>query len=677
MELRGLRLGIALVCLLGTGCEDIAKYIAELSRSGPRPLSDEDAFAHMSRSRTRAPRSDVASVRKVIGAEVDASMGKPRRSLADDPRVVNLLRRSIHTRLAIDTRPGGQFERVDFERFGAAAPMMRMPDGSTKLRRTCDASTFFDVQTAGLRADYMIPYADKVPVRNQGGRGTCASFAGVGSLEYAMLNSGMGNRLPTVDLSEQYFYFSSKPDCQGPTGCECPGCQEGSWYTKGFEASRDAVELDIPLETDCPYSNQVGRNDTQYPLASSCATGAIKVDMEVREWCGLQELIGYLEQGWAVPYASPLSGNWESNDGLITKRDLDGMGGTVHAGGHAYLIVGYKLLPDMPNEGGICFYIKNSWGTGWGASGYSCMTLAWMREVNFDFVRSWSQPVVTRVRLRDDLSGGTELPPDNMEAEAAEAVDPDQPEEVDYYGEEELPPEEVDLDPEPEEEEGADGDVVEEPDAAYEESYLLGPNESYYRVQVARGAGEVAVRSHQRGGGGMSRPLVLEVEGDRLLHNGDVVGELAGDEVKLCSGEYEYLCSLRQRMSDGQLYVQFRDDDLRRVPPEEYAPDRGRFERVTLDGRDYDLFVPDDVAAEDFLFNPKTLVRVNGGTPLRLALELGASLGQIPVRIQGYQVGVVDLVTPSASAICSGPFAAACVLVGATEVFVIPSNRRR
>ena len=44
---------------------------------------------------------------------------------------------------------------------------------------------------------------------------------------------------------------------------------------------------------------------------------------------------------------------------VITKKDFGADGSTIHAGGHAYLIVGYRELPEMPEEGGICFVVKS------------------------------------------------------------------------------------------------------------------------------------------------------------------------------------------------------------------------------------------------------------------------------------------------------------------------------
>ena len=648
---------LLLVCGVAlAGCGDALDELLQSLKTGQHELSDDDAFRHLRKNRQAAPETDVASVMKIIDAESTGG----EMDLAD-PAVESLLRRVVHARTHIDE---STFDLVPFEDFG-----LRTGPPVEKSNCAYDVPDF-----DSLHDEYLVPGVEKIPVRNQGGRGTCAAFAAIGSIEYAVLNPGDGEEgnpsLPTFDLSEQRFYWLSKDECQS-SGCECPGCSEGSWYGVGFDASADASDLDIPLETDCPYNNQPGDNDTQNPQKSSCEKGAVKVE-EVETWCGIDDLIDLLHRGYAVPYASPLSGNWEGNDGLVTKGDFDGEGGTVHAGGHAYLIVGYKQLPDMPEEGGICFVVKNSWGAGWGVNGYACQTLAWMKAVTFDGFIAQPQPVALRINVRDDLAAADELPPDNEEAEEEEAVDI--PDEIDPPPDDEdvLPPPEPDVDPDPE---PAPEPEPEPEPPAFEEALLLGPNETYYRVQISERDGIVFVKGLLLSDKGESKSLQVRKSGDELSYKGDVVGRLRNGEMCLCTDEWAALCSVRYRKSDKQLYIQFRDDDLRVPKPDEYSDDRGEWLSLGLAGREFGIFVPTDLSAVEFLTNPKTFVRLGSAEPARLSLKKVTDSTDFMIKLSGQQVGVFKATSPTSSSLCSGNFSDRCRVLGKNSVFVLPSNR--
>ena len=631
---------VVVVALPLSGCE-LAGAVADAllwGRTGPRELTDEDAFAHLRRDRTAAPASGAAAAMRVIDAEATGEAPPD-----DDREVVDLLRRVTHSRLTIRE---DEFQRIDFDRFKAGGD--------------CD----YSVDLGSLYDEYLIPQVEKLPVRDQAGRGTCAAFAGVGALEYAALHPTEGNpALPTLDLSEQRFYYLSKSECHGPSGCECPGCEEGSWYGYGFDASAGAAEPDVPLETDCPYSRNQGDNDTQYPQRGSCDDGAVKVE-QVGTWCGIEELVEQLHAGRAVPFASKLSLNWERNDGLITEADYIGQGATVHAGGHAYLVVGYRKLPSKPEEGGVCFVIKNSWGTGWGVEGYSCMTLAWMQAVDFGNWFGSPQPLPVGVTLRDDLRQADALPDDNEQAE--DETEPDVPPEPEPEDDEELLPPEPPPEPEPE-----PAPVVDE----YVPMRLYGPNGSYFKVRVLATDSDVAIAGVVRDRDS-SQVLSLERRGFDLLHDDDVVGHIAADELRVCSAEWAHICSLRYREQDGLLYLQFRDDDLRAVKPDETSDDRGEWYGLGLGEAAYAVFFPADPESADFLLDPKLYLRLGFGEPVRLSLRPGEEVGAMDIRAQGQSVGLLDIVDPTATSVCGGAFAGACSLVGRERLYVVPRNGR-
>ena len=75
---------------------------------------------------------------------------------------------------------------------------------------------------------YIVPAAMSVPIRDQKYRPTCSAFAGVRTMEVMLAQNGQN-----VDLSEQYFYWASKEDCQSR-----PCSQPGSWVGYGLEHSK-------------------------------------------------------------------------------------------------------------------------------------------------------------------------------------------------------------------------------------------------------------------------------------------------------------------------------------------------------------------------------------------------------------------------------------------------------
>ncbi|MEE2645459.1 MAG: C1 family peptidase, partial [Myxococcota bacterium] len=525
------------LCLLS--CDEINAALSQfLAPDAPRALSGDDAFRHISPRRDSAPTDEIEVVQAALEAEL-SGVGDQKSGEEDNPAVVELLRQVTYDRQQIDE---DAFQRIDFDGY------LAMMDAQPK------ADCSFDLDLSALEDEYQIPQVEKLPARDQGSRGTCAAFAGVATIEYALLNPEGGplRALETLDLSEQRFYSNSKPDC---LDASCGLDQEGSFYESGFQASLMSDGLDLPLEQDCPYQSSPERgNDTQTPLGGRCNQGAIRAT-ESDVWCGLDGLVELLHQGYAVPFASPLSGNWEKNNGFISLGDFEGSGDTVHAGGHAYLIVGYKKLPDMPEEGGACFWVKNSWGPGWGINGYACMTVAWMKRVNFPEFIQYEYLVPVAFEVDEALKSA--LPEGDPSEDAP--VDPNMPEsEPDEALEPPVPPEEGDFNPSEEE-----VPLLEPDPARWEAKKLLGARRRYYRAETQPLGENLALRVTYRGGE-QSQTLQVEQRGAALFHKGDQVGKLSTDELQLCSGPWAHFCSLRYQAEGRKISIEFRDPDLRR-----------------------------------------------------------------------------------------------------------------
>ncbi len=225
-----------------------------------------------------------------------------------------------------------------------------------------------------LKADFhVIPGALSVKIRDQRGRGTCAAFTGVRALETMLAQHDL-----KMDLSEQYFFWASKPQCQ-----ETPCGENGSWFGNGLSFSSHQPQLDIPLETNCPYNPTPNEaNQTHTPLQPGCGQGAI----QARYWAWSENVDTFkplLDANLPILAGFTLDVSFYKAKGLVKLHNpiQDGMV-DQHAGGHAMLVVGYLRNPESirAEEGEYCYLLANSWGEGWGLGGYTCVTDAWAKQ---------------------------------------------------------------------------------------------------------------------------------------------------------------------------------------------------------------------------------------------------------------------------------------------------------
>jgi C1A family cysteine protease len=216
----------------------------------------------------------------------------------------------------------------------------------------------------------------ELDIQNQLDRPTCSAFTGIRAIEIALAQKGKPS-----DLSEQYFYWASKPNCrQKPCG------NKGSWVGDGLEFSKFSKTKDIPLESDCPYNpKSMNNNETQIPLEMGCKKGAVKVG-DYAYLKTLDMVAKTLSQNKPVIASFKLTPNFYQNEGLVLDTEsLIGPSLDQHAYGHSLMLIGLVKLPESLDEGSYCFITSNSWGQGWGMGGYSCLSEKWMlknRQVN-------------------------------------------------------------------------------------------------------------------------------------------------------------------------------------------------------------------------------------------------------------------------------------------------------
>ena len=211
----------------------------------------------------------------------------------------------------------------------------------------------FDWSTGGRYADgknYV------TPVRNQRSCGSCWAFATTGALEsYTLISSGDSLcNLSSCDLSEQVL-----------VSCGKAGSCSGGYVSQASDYIRDTG---LPVESCYPY---LASNGT---CSNSCPT-----------WNTSTYRIGaWYYVATTSPTATAIKNALYSYGPLATTMDVyedfydfydSGVYSYVsggYVGGHAILIVGYADNSAYP--GGGFFRVKNSWGTGWGESGYFYMS---------------------------------------------------------------------------------------------------------------------------------------------------------------------------------------------------------------------------------------------------------------------------------------------------------------
>lgn len=217
------------------------------------------------------------------------------------------------------------------------------------------------------------------PVRNQGNAGTCWAFAAVGALE-AKYDITFKQTNSTLNLSEQHLV------CDGSTGTI-----DGGWEDLATDFVRDHGIVD---EATLPYTAL--NTSPRWPLTQPYTVYRVTSDVNLIspapiplktfvETYGpvMAAIDAYHDWYWpgnpqAYPTVPPTGGVAAGEPGTGA---LDpSVHGDVYLN-HAVVITGFT--DDATAPGGGYWHVKNSWGAGWGSSGYGFISYATMEADNY------------------------------------------------------------------------------------------------------------------------------------------------------------------------------------------------------------------------------------------------------------------------------------------------------
>ena len=190
------------------------------------------------------------------------------------------------------------------------------------------------------------------PVRHQGSCGSCWAFSAIGAVESKFLIDVKKN----LDLSEQHLVSSC---------CNAGSCN-GGWPDWALDYVRDTG---VPDEACYPYK---ARNTACDPCAG-WEDRAYKIKDHV-----------YVEPStddfkWALKEYGPISVVLEAPDDWYYYRS--GVYSPVTDVGwanHAVLLTGW-------DDSDGCWFIKNSWGSGWGENGYARVKYGNLEKYNYAY----------------------------------------------------------------------------------------------------------------------------------------------------------------------------------------------------------------------------------------------------------------------------------------------------
>ena len=193
------------------------------------------------------------------------------------------------------------------------------------------------------------------PVRDQGPLGSCTGFAmATGLREFLEIKAG--NPSPFDVLSPQFLYYEER-EIEGTINKD-----SGAMPRDGLKVLR---KTGVCLETDDPYNPKRFTQAPSPQAVNGAAQFTISAYFRITTLTGLKMALAGLH---GCVLGITVYESFESNKVANTGNVPMPQPGEAMLGGHCVFCVGYQDDPSW--DGGGYLIVKNSWGTGWGDSGY-------------------------------------------------------------------------------------------------------------------------------------------------------------------------------------------------------------------------------------------------------------------------------------------------------------------
>lgn len=201
-------------------------------------------------------------------------------------------------------------------------------------------------------------------IMDQGQIGSCTGHAADGACETRLVIAGT----PVSHRSPMWVYDVARcieraRDNQGISNQDLPPLEDNG--SMPSDAWAGISKWGIAAYADRPTSNDTANDEPKLGLVESasvlCLTGAYRIDLVNAS--RISAMRTALANGFPITIAIQVDSAFENWDGVnpLGAPDLNQI-----LGGHCIYVTGYETLLN----GGTVFSGPNSWGTGWGDSGF-------------------------------------------------------------------------------------------------------------------------------------------------------------------------------------------------------------------------------------------------------------------------------------------------------------------